>query len=387
MSFGRRWHQIVLPVVLFALVILGAAGVLEHKIYQEYRVAANTEMTALITRASASSQPTEEYLRQIGVLEGEFVLQSAKQFAGQTCILAGLSATLLIAMVLNYFCWMHWQSQRRLGQLIRYLKDLENRIYALRPAENREDDFSLLTNEIYKLAVLLQEAAESNRKTRKQLEVALADISHQLRTPLTSLQVVLDNLSDYSDMPPELRQEFLHNASRQVETMSDLVTTLLNLAKFDNGTIVPHPAKIKLGHLLEAACEKVAILAELQDVEIEVYGTVNATMRLDLRWQAEAVANILKNCIEHSPEGSKLEIEAVDTQVFSRLVIRDHGDGIAAAELPHIFERFYRAQNAVSGSVGIGLAFAKAIIEVENGSISVKSYVGQGTEFIITYFK
>lgn len=235
--------------------------------------------------------------------------------------------------------------------------------------------------------VLLREAADNNQKARQQLETALADISHQLRTPLTSMQVMVDNIYDDPEMPSAVRQDFLRSISRQVEAMSNLVMTLLNLAKFDNGSIVLQRLPVEAGELLREVRQKLEIMADLRGVEIVLKGDLSAKARLDRRWQVEALTNIVKNCLEHSPAGSKVTATVQNSPLFLRLQIHDTGEGIAAKDLRHIFERFYKAKNSAADSVGIGLAFAKTAIEADNGQISVKSQEGKGTEFTVTYFK
>ena len=188
-------------------------------------------------------------------------------------------------------------------------------------------------------------------------------------------------------MPLAVRQDFLRSISRQVESMSNLVMTLLNLAKFDNGSIRLQQLPVEAGELLREVRQKLEVLADLRGVTIVLVGDLRAKARLDRRWQAEALANIVKNCLEHSPADSEVTITVTNSPLFLRFKIKDVGEGIAAKDLHHIFERFYKAKNSAVDSVGIGLAFAKTVIEADNGQISVKSQEGQGTEFTVTYYK
>lgn len=337
--------------------------------------------------ASATTKAGEAVLQQAGFLADEYDSAATRRFAEQVVALVLLALAALACSFGGYFIWHELRERRRLHRLIDYLQTLKERAYDLRLPENSEDELSLLTNEIYKLTVLLKEAAETNRKQRHDLENALADISHQLRTPLTSIQVMVDNVHDDPDMPVDVRQDFLQSITEQITSMSALVTTLLNLARFDSGTIKLHRRPIKLRELLQQACARVEVLAGLQDVKLIVDGDLDAQLTLDPRWQIEALSNIIKNCVEHSRHGATVKLRVTDAPLSVQISIEDTGEGIAAQELRHIFERFYKASNANPESVGIGLEFAKTVITAENGQIAVKSVEGQGTEFTITYFK
>lgn len=271
--------------------------------------------------------------------------------------------------------------------MVDYVHKINQRGYDLKLDENSEEELSLLTNELYKTTVLLQEAAEAERKRTKNLETALADISHQLRTPLTSLHITLDNLSDHPELGPETRQDFLRLAGRQVEQMSGLVVTLLNLAKLDNGTLKMNPKIVTVSDVMDKVTENLSVLAEINNVEIKVSGDLSAKLKIDPKWQVEALANIVKNCIEHSGEGQTVEIAVERTAIFTRIIVSDSGEGISPEDLRHVFERFYQTKNAREGSFGIGLSLSKKLIESDGGQVKVKSRNKVGTKYIVTYFK
>lgn len=407
----RRLIRIFLPifcVVLAAsLALVTAFGALRTS----YQAAANRELAGIIgavltnnsNDSSAELDPLrviqelrspssamvargEAALRQYGYLSSDLASPSASNFVTQV-----LAAALLIILasglvLLLYFWWLDYRTSRKIRRLVQYLQDLGNKIYDLRLAENQEGEFSLLTNELYKITVALREAADQNRLARQELETALADISHQLRTPLTSLQIMVDNIYDDPEMPAATRQEFLRTISRQTEAMSSLVTTLLNLAKFDSKSIKLHRTKFPIAALLSEVQQNLAVLADIAEVKLEISGDLTTEVSLDLRWQSEALTNIVKNCIEHSPIGSVVEIAVKQNPLFLRLTISDHGEGISPQDLHHIFERFYKSQNAKSSSIGIGLSLAKAIIESNQGQVAVRSVEGQGTTFTVTYY-
>lgn len=404
---SRRLKQIVLPLLLISVIAVLALLVDLVGMTVLYRTQSNREINQLvgtmveanpnldlsqIIEALKSSNTTlaqqgEDALRKYGYTPDDFSSNASTQFAqnivGHTITIFGLT----MAGVVVYFCWLDRLRRRHIRELVTYIQNLSERLYDLKLNENTEDDLSLLTNELYKVTVLLKESAENSRQTKQQLEVALADISHQLRTPLTSLQIMVDNIYDDPGMSPEVRQDFLRSIGQQIESMSVLVTTLLNLAKFDNGSIILHPETVKINDVIAQVIEKLAVLADLQDVTLMRSGDLWATINIDLRWQTEAISNIVKNCIEHSNPGGEVKISINDCPLYLKIIIQDHGEGIAPTDLQHIFSRFYKTKNSSNNSVGIGLSFAKAIIESENGQISVQSKLGEGTKFTITYFK
>lgn len=313
--------------------------------------------------------------------ESREIVASAN-YAHLAICFAGFVATCIL-----YFYLYDRNEKKKIQKVIDYVRKINQRVYDLKLDENSEDELSLLTNELYKTTVLLQEAAENDHRRAKNMETALADISHQLRTPLTSLQIMLDNLSDNPDLDQKTRQDFLLTAARQVEQMSTLVITLLNLAKLDNGTLKMKPKAVSVSELLDDVISRLKIFAELSGVRIKISGDLGAELKVDAKWQSEALANIVKNCIEHSKSGQTVEINVLKSAIFTKITIKDSGDGISSKDLRHIFERFYKTENAREESVGIGLAFAKTVIEADGGQIRAKSKAGEGTKFIINYYE
>lgn len=403
----RRLRQIVMPIVIIAVVVSIIVAILSHALRSNYQTQVNQEVaqvigtvantypeidSAEIIRAIRSNDSTalqtgEKLLRQYGLMPGDYATPSSASLARQFLGLLLATITVFVVILISYFWWLDYRRQRKLNDLVSYMQALSERIYDLRLEENSEDELSLLTNELYKITVTLKEAAGQNQIHSQNLENALADISHQLRTPLTSLQVTLDNIYDDPEMPVAVRQDFLRSASHQIVAMSELVTTLLNLAKFDNASIQLHSRIVNVEELCKRVKQNLEVLADLRDVKLETIGDLHAEAKLDLRWQTEALTNIVKNCIEHSRAGEKVIMLVDDCPLYLKIVVQDFGEGIAPRDLHRIFERFYKAQNAAADSVGIGLAFAKAIIEADNGQVIAKSELGKGSKFIVTYFK
>lgn len=277
--------------------------------------------------------------------------------------------------------------EKKIKEINDYINGINNKNYTLKIEENNNSELSRLRNELYKTTVLLKETAELSVKEKENLSTAIADISHQLKTPLTSIRIMLDNIQDDPDMEKEVREDFLMEISKQIDWISSLVISLLKIAKFDAGTIKMENEEIHVQKLIDSVIGNLAILIELKKIEIITKIDEKAVFVADYKWQQEALTNILKNAIEHSNQKSKIYIETENTSVFLKIIIRDEGQGISKIDQKHIFERFYKAKNSSENSIGIGLALAKTIIEKNNGYVKVDSEVGKGTTFEIKYLK
>ena len=264
--------------------------------------------------------------------------------------------------------------------LVRVLSDNEDSEIL----DQEEGELSILKTNIYKTTSTLKFQKELLSDDKKNLAAAIADISHQLKTPLTSMMVMNDLLVDEQD--EEKRCEFLQTQSSQLNRMNWLIQTLLKLSKLDAGTIVLKKEDVSSLELIEEAVKPFGIQFELRNIKFKS-DISDLTIRCDKNWTVEAIQNIIKNCIEHMDDGGELSVTMVDTNIFTQLTARDTGCGIAKEDIPHVFERFYKGKNAGKDSVGIGLALSKSIIEGEQGEITVESTEGVGTKFIIKFYK
>jgi signal transduction histidine kinase len=277
--------------------------------------------------------------------------------------------------------------EKKIAEINEYIKQINNKNYILKIEENDNGELSKLRNELYKTTVLLKETAEISEKEKENLSTAIADISHQLKTPLTSIRIMLDNIQDDPDMEKEVREDFLIEISKQIDWISSLVVALLKIAKFDAGTIKMENNEINAKNLIDNIVSNLAILMELKNIEIITNVDEKATFIADYKWQQEALTNILKNAIEHSKHNSRIYITVENTNLFLKIIIKDEGSGIDKEDLKHIFQRFYKAKNSSENSIGIGLPLAKAIIEQSNGYIKVETKYGEGTSFEVKYIK
>lgn len=277
--------------------------------------------------------------------------------------------------------------EKKIAEINEYIKQINNKNYILKIEENDNGELSKLRNELYKTTVLLKETAEISEKEKENLSTAIADISHQLKTPLTSIRIMLDNIQDNPDMDKAVRDDFLADISKQIDWISSLVVSLLKIAKFDAGTIKMENNEINAKNLIDNIVSNLAILIELKNIEIITNVDEKATFIADYKWQQEALTNILKNAIEHSKQNSRIYITVENTSLFLKIIIKDEGSGIDKEDLKHIFQRFYKTKNSSENSIGIGLPLAKAIIEQSNGYIKVETKYGEGTSFEVKYIK
>lgn len=256
--------------------------------------------------------------------------------------------------------------------------------YSLQIDRNSEDELSLLDNQIYRTAVKFREQAENSRKDKENLQKSLSDISHQLKTPLTSIIVMVENILDDDDMPLEIRREFLNDIKHNTNTISFLVQSLLKLSKLDAEAVKFRYEQVEVKSIVDECIKNTAVMAEILGVRLET-DCNDIILNCDKKWLCEAVTNIIKNCIEHSQNGN-IKITADQNKLYTKISIKDNGSGITKEDLPHIFERFYKGKNSSDDSVGIGLSLAKTIIEKQGGYISVSSELNKGSEFVIKFF-
>ena len=290
-----------------------------------------------------------------------------------TAVLIGIFGIASLSIFMRYVLIQ----EKELKEINEYIKEVNNKNYSLKIEDNKDGELSRLRNELYKTTVILREAAENSEEEKEKLSIAIADISHQLKTPLTSIRIMLDNISDNPDMPQEIREDFIQDISKQVEHMSSLVISLLKIAKFDAGTIKMENEEIDAKKLIDSVINNLAILIEIKEIEVITKIDEKAIFIADYKWQQEALTNILKNAIEHSQPKSNIYIIVENTSIFLKIKIKDEGQGIEQKDLKHIFERFYRAKNCNEDSIGIGLSLAKTIIEQNNGYIKATSEVGK----------
>ena len=300
---------------------------------------------------------------------------------------AACAALLFAACALLLWIFMAYQKDRDkdLADITEYIRQINQKNYELDIDTISEDELSILKHEIYKTTVMLKEAADNSEEDRRNLKRSLEDISHQLKTPLTSILVMLDNLMDDPEMDSGTRDEFIRSIRREAVNINFLVQALLKLSKLDAAAIHFMREENSLRDLIDETVRNVSALCDLRNVRIEIDGSDPACIVCDRKWQIEALTNIVKNCVDHSREGEKVQIRYSQNSIYAMIEISDSGEGISPKDLPHIFERFYRGENAAPESIGIGLALSRTIINEDNGTVSVDSDEN-GTVFKVRYY-
>lgn len=274
---------------------------------------------------------------------------------------------------------------RKIKQIDKYIKDILNNKDTFDIRDYNEDELSKLKNDIYKITMLLKEEKENTLSEKKNLEVILSDISHQIKTPLTSMYVINDLLLD-DNLDKKKRKEFLNKNRLQLERIEWLVTSLLKISRLDSGTIKLKKEKININNLIEKVIEPLKIPIELKNQKLIINSPNDLFIKVDLNWTIEALINILKNAYEHTKINGEIKIDLLDNPIYTEINITDNGEGISKDDINHIFERFYKGENNKE-SIGIGLNMAKTIIEKENGIIEVTSEKNKYTTFKIKFYK
>lgn len=294
--------------------------------------------------------------------------------------------TITVVILLIIYIRYNYKKEKDIKDIIKCIEQINKKNYEIQIDSISEDELSILKNEIYKTTIMLKEAAENSSKDKLNLKKSLEDISHQLKTPLTSILVMLDNIIEDSNMEEKIRNDFIVDIKRNVLNINFLVQSLLKLSKFDANTVHFVKQENDLKTIVEESIKNVSTLCDLRNINIKLNIKENSKIICDDKWQIEALTNIIKNAIEHSKNNSNIIINIKNNNVYSTIEVIDFGEGIAKKDIKHIFERFYRCKNTKTDSIGIGLALAKTIIEEDKGTISVESNKLE-TKFIIKYYK
>lgn len=305
-------------------------------------------------------------------------------FGFATCAECGilvLSACLIMGCI---HLGTEYYRYRKLEKLSRDLDELLVGGKALPIREYEEGELSILANQIQKMTLRLTESAEAVKADKVYLADSLADISHQLRTPLTAMNLTATMLRS-PELTDEKRMELTGELRSLLTRTEWLVETLLKMSKLDAGTVKLAKGPVSVRELISRSAEPVAISMDLRDQQL-VVRCGEARFNGDLIWTAEALGNILKNCMEHTPEGGTITVTAQETALFTRIEVEDTGSGFDVKDIPHLFERFYKGSNASAGSYGIGLALARTVITSQNGTVQAMNG-NTGARFVIKFYK
>lgn len=252
-------------------------------------------------------------------------------------------------------------------------------------SESEEGELSILQSEIMKMTLRIREQNAALKKEKENLADSMADIAHQLRTPLTSVTLILSLLENNPDA--EERRELLQETEELLARMEWLITSLLKLSRLDAGIVVFQIGQVDVGELVNAALRPLLIPMELHNVTTRIDVPEGTGIQGDFDWLTEAVRNILKNCMESVGDNGRIEIICRDTLLFTEITIHDNGSGFAEKDLVNVFSRFYRGKNSRAAGYGIGLALCKTIITRQGGTVSAENHPQGGAVFVICFPK
>ena len=292
------------------------------------------------------------------------------------CIAALLAERVVSRMLLR----------KRIQKLTDYISAVQDDLSLPDMDSAKEGELGILHSEIYKVVALLREQYSAERKQKQYMADMLADISHQLKTPLTAIQLMTE-LLEAPELSTEDRLGYAEKIDSQLSRINWLIRSLLTLSQLEAGVLKMKEERVLLTDITDTVTGSLGIMAELRGVELEAEVPEQAAVTGDRHWLTEAVMNIVKNCIEHTAEGGFVRLRAESNNMVTRIFITDNGSGIDKKDLPYIFDRFYKAENASVQSVGIGLALARQIICSHDGSVEVQSEKGKGTEFTISLYR
>ena len=363
----RLKKAVILAIIVF-IVLSIVYVVLSYSQYKKYTEVFNKKIDLIISNIE-ESYPDTNIEQIVDILNSEkevksdiligygididkdsVILENEVHF--KRFLILDLTVFIILFMILMLiFLIYNYLKDKSLKEITRYLEEINRRNYKLDIEDNTEDELSILKSEVYKTTVMLKEVAENSKQDKISLKDSISDISHQLKTPLTSITIMLDNMLENSNMEEGTRKEFIKDIKREVTNLSFLVSSLLKLSKFDANTIDFINKKEYIKDILEEAKVNIGGLCDLKSVNININGEAECKIVCDFKWQVEAITNILKNCVEHSDEGAKIDISYVKNKMYTKIEIKDYGIGIDKEDLPHIFERFYKGKNSTRDSI------------------------------------
>ncbi len=402
---NKNIKLIIIPLTILTIIICIVISIQTYSQYKKISVITNEKISGIIEYIikenpaidtkniiqilnSNEYKDGEEELKKYGINIEEVNSIIAVQKQMKTNIILNIILIVLFSVLYMAIIFIYLkQRDKKINQITQYINEIKNRKYDLNINENSEDELSNLKNELYKITIMLKEESEISRQDKENIKMSVEDISHQLKTPLTSIMIMLDNLKDNPNMDEDTKQKFIFEISKQVDWINWLVISILKLSRLEADVVKFSNNKINVKKFIDEIIGNLEIPIEIKNQKISIEGDEDASFIGDYKWQQEAITNIIKNAIEHNKENGKITIKYEENVLFTKITIIDEGQGIAKEDLKHIFERFYKAQNSSDNSVGIGLSLAKNIIEKNNGMINCKSEIGNGTEFIVKYMK
>lgn len=316
---------------------------------------------------------TNNYLSLYGYEVQDF----AKGYIKKMIPIVLMATSAVIGLVFAFFHIVRKNEKERIEVLTRYLARL-NMGKEVTILPNKEDSLSGLQDEIYKTVTTLYKTREEAIAVKENYADNLANIAHQMKTPLTSMSLMTQLLKE------DLKEEYVEQLQKQIERLTKLEEALLLLSRIDAGVLVLDKENVDVYTMLLLAVEGLADLPIAKTLEIKLENTGLISYLGDMEWSIEAFSNLIKNCMEYAK--SQVTIEYIQNPLYTEIKVRDDGEGFVMQDIPHIFERFYRGSRAKEGGIGIGLALAKSLISMQNGCIEAKNTPANGAGFVVRFY-
>lgn len=358
-------------------------------IKEEYEDLETYEIIETLNQNQGKDKSQPDYVSKYGIdiKTDSILLENDKRYKEFLLVNIGIMIALSI-VIIGYFLNRINATSKTISKITKIMENINNGDYSFDMNAISENDISLLENEVYKTTIMLKENADISKQEKQSLKDSLSDISHQLKTSLTSLSINLENLYDEPDLKESDKKRLLSNSKRDVGRINQMVQKLLILSKFDANVVSFTPKNNNLKELTNEALSDLEALADLLDISIVVEDAIDKDMDIccDGYWQKEAISNIIKNGIEHA--NGKVSISFNDCKLYKEIIIENDGENISNEDIKNIFKRFYKGQNSSKNSVGIGLALADAIVRHDGGYIVAENTnppATPGVKFTIRY--
>lgn len=343
-------------------IVICIFGIVQYKQYKTYTSNLNKKILSIITKINEKYPDISQNeimdilnnkeevdistLREFGIdaEEESIIFENERYFLTYLILDLSILVTLAITMILVFLVYNH-SKDKKLEEITRYMEEINSGKYKLDIEDNTEDELSILKNEVYKTTIMLKEIAENSKQDKVNLKNSLSDISHQLKTPLTSISIMLDNILDNPEMNKETRDEFIKDIKREIININFLVNSLLKLSKLDANSVKFINKEEKVENIINESIKNVSTLCDLKDIKINVIGQVESEICCDLKWQVEAITNILKNAIEHTKVNSKIDITYEKNKIYTQIKIKDYGVGISEKTYHTFLKDFIKEKN------------------------------------------
>lgn len=393
----------IIYMLFFVIIFLSVMLLINYKLYKRLNYTYNSKLNMIlndidskygldeediISILNSNDSKYNDLLKSYGIdINEDSIILDNDRIYSLYIVIMFIVIIMFVLVISVIFIKYNYYKDKKIKEITKYVEEINKKNYKLYIDDNSDDELSILKNEICKTTIMLRELADNSLKDKLSIKESLEDISHQLKTPLTSINIMLDNIIDDVDMDEMVRRDFINNIKREVTNINSLVLSLLKLTKFDVNVVKFMSNIVYVNKIVKDAIRNVLVIADSKNIKFNINGDDDIKLVCDYKWEVEAISNILKNSIEHSNSNGVIDISYSQNKVYTLICIKDYGVGIDSKDIKHIFERFYKGKNSSRDSIGIGLALSKNIIEKDNGSISVNSKKTLGTVFQIKYYR